>query len=67
VANQDIILNATNWLVEQEDLSGVRARPIENRSMLLQGWQSNLIVFSSALFLPLAVLAVGGALWWTRR
>ena len=29
--------------------------------------QINLVKFSSFLFLPLAVLAAGAAVWWTRR
>jgi hypothetical protein len=35
--------------------------------MLLQGWQTNLIFYSSVLFLPLGVLAAGVAVWWARR
>jgi ABC-type uncharacterized transport system involved in gliding motility auxiliary subunit len=65
--NRDLFLNAANWLAEQEDLINVRARPTETRQMLLQGWQSNLIFYSSVLFLPLAVLAAGVAVWWSRR
>lgn len=65
--NQDLFLNAANWLAEQEDLTGIRAPAQENRQLLLQGAQRNLIFYSSTLFLPLAVLAAGLAVWWTRR
>jgi ABC-type uncharacterized transport system involved in gliding motility auxiliary subunit len=65
--NQDLILNAANWLVDQGELVSIRPRTAETRSMLLTGVQLNLIKFSSWLFLPLAVLATGAAVWWTRR
>ena len=29
--------------------------------------QSNLVLFSSTIFLPLIVLAIGGFVWWSRR
>ena len=35
--------------------------------MVLTGPQINLVKYSSFLFLPLAVLAAGAAVWWTRR
>lgn len=66
-ANVDLFLNAANWLSEQDDLTGIRPRTADNRTLLVQGSQMNLIVWSSALFLPLAVLSAGLAVWWTRR
>ena len=35
--------------------------------MFLSAAQSNLVLFSSALFLPLIVLGMGGFVWWSRR
>jgi hypothetical protein len=35
--------------------------------MVLTAPQMNLVAYSSFLFLPLAVLAAGAAVWWTRR
>ncbi len=35
--------------------------------MLLTGPQLNLVTYSSLLFLPLLVLAVGIGVWWSRR
>lgn len=67
VGNGDLFVNAANWLAEQEDLISIRPRPADQRSMVLTGTQLNLIVYSSMLFLPLAVLAAGAAIWWTRR
>ncbi|MBI4582052.1 MAG: Gldg family protein, partial [Planctomycetes bacterium] len=65
--NQDLVLNALNWLAEEENLVSIRPRPSDVRTMLLTGPQLNLVVYSSMLFLPLAVLVAGAAIWWTRR
>ena len=37
------------------------------RTLVLTAPQMNLVAYSSFLFLPLAVLAAGAAVWWTRR
>ena len=65
--NQDLFLQAANWLAEEDNLINIRAPQTEARQMLLTGTQLNLVIYSSMLFLPLAVLAVGAAVWWTRR
>jgi ABC-type uncharacterized transport system involved in gliding motility auxiliary subunit len=65
--NQDLFLDSANWLAEQDNLIDVRAPEAISRTMVLIPWQSNLIRWSSILFLPLAVLAAGVAVWWTRR
>ncbi len=65
--NQDLFLDAANWLAAEDDLISIRAPETVSRSMLLTGPQINLVKFSSFLFLPLAVLAAGAAVWWTRR
>ena len=65
--NQDLFMNAANWLAEQQDLVSIRPKDTVNRSVLLQGNQLNLVFYSSALFLPLVVLGAGAAVWWARR
>jgi hypothetical protein len=65
--NRDLLLNSLNWLAEDEQLIGVRSKVTEDRTLLLQGPQQNLLPYSSTLFLPLAVLAVGAYVWWQRR
>jgi ABC-type uncharacterized transport system involved in gliding motility auxiliary subunit len=65
--NQDLFLGSANWLAEQDNLISVRAPETVSRTMLLTGPQINLLKFSSFLFLPLAVLAAGAAVWWSRR
>jgi ABC-type uncharacterized transport system involved in gliding motility auxiliary subunit len=65
--NQTLFLNAVNWVAEEDNLINVRAPENTPRTLVLTGSQMNLIAYSSFLFLPLAVLAAGAAVWWTRR
>jgi ABC-type uncharacterized transport system involved in gliding motility auxiliary subunit len=65
--NQDLFLDSANWLASEDNLISIRAPETVSRTMLMTGPQINLLKFSSFLFLPLAVLAVGAAVWWTRR
>ena len=66
-ANRDLFLNAANWLAEDEQLISIRPRERDNRQLFLSAAQSNLVLFSSVLFVPLFVLAIGGFVWWSRR
>ena len=65
--NQDLFLDGASWLAQEDNLINIRAPETTSRSMLLTGPQLNLVTYSSLLFLPLAVLAAGAAIWWTRR
>ncbi|HZR00982.1 MAG TPA: Gldg family protein [Chloroflexota bacterium] len=65
--NRDLLLNSIGWLTEDEGLLGVRAKVTKDRTLILTGTQQNLMLYSSTLFLPLAVLAVGAYVWWSRR
>jgi len=56
-----------NWLAEDEQLITVRSKIEKDRSLILTGTQQNLMLYSSTIFLPLAVLAIGGYVWWQRR
>lgn len=66
-SNRDLFLNAANWLAEQEQLVGIRPKQRDTRNVFLTTAQQNLVLFSSVLFLPLIVLAIGGYVWWSRR
>jgi ABC-type uncharacterized transport system involved in gliding motility auxiliary subunit len=65
--NQTLFLNSVNWVSQQDNLINIRVPDTTPRQLVLTGSQMNLIAYSSFLFLPLAVLAVGAAVWWTRR
>jgi len=65
--NATLFENSANWVVEEDNLINVRVPDNTPRTLVLTGSQMNLIAYSSFLFLPLAVLAAGAAVWWTRR
>jgi ABC-type uncharacterized transport system involved in gliding motility auxiliary subunit len=65
--NQTLFLNSANWVAEQDNLIDIRAPDTQPRTIVLTAPQMNLVAYSSFLFLPLAVLAAGAAVWWTRR
>jgi hypothetical protein len=48
-------------------LIDIRAPDTTPRNMVLTGPQMDLVRNTSLIFLPLAVLAAGAAVWWTRR
>ena len=65
--NETLFENAVNWVAEEDNLINVRVPDTTPRTLVLTSSQMNLIAYSSFLFLPLAVLAAGAAVWWTRR
>lgn len=65
--NATLFENALNWVVSEDNLINVRVPDTTPRTLVLTSPQMNLIAYSSFLFLPLAVLAAGAAVWWTRR
>ncbi len=66
-ANQDLFLNAVNWLTEEEALVGIRPLPPAVRSVVLSPVQSGLLFWTSVVFLPGAVVLAGALVWWRRR
>jgi len=67
LGNTDLILNTVNWLAEEEALVAIRPKEPTSRDLILSGNQARLVFYSSTIFLPLVVLAVGIAVWWNRR
>ena len=65
--NRDLLMNSVNWLAEDETLLGVRSKPTSDRTLMLAGTDQNMLFYTSTLFLPIAVLAVGAFVWWNRR
>jgi ABC-type uncharacterized transport system involved in gliding motility auxiliary subunit len=65
--NQTLFLNSVNWVAQQDALINVRAPDTTPHQVIMTASQMNLVAYSSFLFLPLAVLAAGAAVWWTRR
>jgi ABC-type uncharacterized transport system involved in gliding motility auxiliary subunit len=65
--NETLFVNSVNWVTDEDNLINIKAPDTTPRNLVLTSSQMNLIAYSSFLFLPLAVLAAGAAVWWTRR
>ena len=67
LGNRDFFVNSVNWLAEDEDLISIRATPAVAPPILLSNQAQVLVVYTSVVFVPLAVLLLGGVIWWQRR
>lgn len=65
--NADLFVNAINWLAEEESLIAIGPKPPDVRHMAMTPSQMRLVLYSSAIALPLVVLITGGVVWWRRR
>ena len=65
--NNDLALNAINWLSSDEDLISIRPKPQDDRRITLTGAQMSWIWVTSIVLLPLAVVVTGIGVWWKRR
>ncbi|MBI3966008.1 MAG: GldG family protein [Chloroflexi bacterium] len=65
--NRDLFVNSVNWLAQAEELISLRPKLPDDRAMLIQPAQANLVTFSSAFLLPLLALAGGALVWYSRR
>ncbi len=67
LGNADLFLNAANWLAEEEALISIRPNPPAQRMVLLTPPQVRVVMYTSILFLPGAVVLAGAWVWWRRR
>lgn len=65
--NQDLFLNAVNWLAQQENLIAIRPREAQDRRITLTADQLQRIFLLSLLVIPGLVFAGGVYMWWKRR
>jgi ABC-type uncharacterized transport system involved in gliding motility auxiliary subunit len=65
--NQDLFLNMSNWLAQQENLIAIRAKDPDDRRITLTEDQSQRIRWLSLLIIPLGLISVGVRVWWKRR
>jgi ABC-type uncharacterized transport system involved in gliding motility auxiliary subunit len=65
--NQDLFLNAVNWLAQQEDLIAIRPRDAQDRRITLTADAQQRIFLVSILVIPGLVFAAGVYSWWRRR
>jgi ABC-type uncharacterized transport system involved in gliding motility auxiliary subunit len=65
--NKVLLTNAADWLSSNEDLIQIQAKVPTDQMMTLSNTQLNVLLYGSALFLPVIVLAAGIFVWWRRR
>ncbi|BCX82296.1 hypothetical protein MIT9_P1882 [Methylomarinovum caldicuralii] len=66
-ANQDLGLNAVQWLTHQDRFIDIPAHTAPDTQLNLSPLALTLIAFGFLLLLPAGLLACGGILWWRRR
>ena len=65
--NQDLFLNAVNWLAQQENLIAIRPREAQDRRLTLTADQQQRIMLLTIFVIPGLVFAGGVYTWWRRR
>lgn len=65
--NNDLALNAVNWLSSDEDLISIRPKAPDDRRITLNGAQMSLIRAVSQFGLPLVIVIAGIGVWLKRR
>ena len=67
LANSDLVLSMVRWLLREERTTLVASRIPVPAMILLSGAQMRTIFVAVEVLLPLAVFALGFAMWWRRR
>lgn len=65
--NDDLALNAVNWLSSDEDLISIRPKPQDDRRITMTTGQVGLVRATSQFILPLVMVVAGVGVWWKRR
>jgi len=65
--NNDLALNAVNWLSSDEDLISIRPKAPEDRRITMTRAQLTWVRATSQFLLPLVVVLTGVSVWWKRR
>ncbi len=65
--NRDLVLNAVNWLAEQENLISIRPREPEDRRITLTADQQFRIQVAALFLIPGLIFGTGVYTWWRRR
>lgn len=63
----DLFLNGLNYLADQENLVSIPPKDSTPKNVDLLPEQANGIFFGTVLGIPLALLLLGGFVWWRRR
>ncbi len=67
MSNSDLLVAAVRWLAREERGTAVRTRIPVPPMVLLTAAQSRWLFILIVIVLPLTVIGIGGAVWWSRR
>ena len=67
MSNSDLLVAAVRWLAHEDKGTAVRIRIPVPPMILLTASQSRWIFIVIVILLPLAVIGIGGVVWWSRR
>ena len=63
----DLALNSFNWAAEEESKIDIHPKEEDVRTLTLSAVAANFIKFLCVIIMPLAVLGLGGFIWYRRR
>lgn len=67
VSNRQLVLNAVNWLLLDEDLIAIGAPSVESRQLLLTPGQRDRLFYTTVVAVPLAIFLAGVAVQLLQR
>ncbi len=65
--NRDLLMNTVNWLTSEENLISIRPKPPLQQHLTMNDRQMAELLYLGVIGLPLAILIIGGGVWWQRR
>jgi ABC-type uncharacterized transport system involved in gliding motility auxiliary subunit len=65
--NGDFVMNALNWLAQEEDLIAIRPKSSDPRLVQISLTEMWNIFIVTGVLVPLSILAAGVVVWWKRR
>ena len=65
--NGDFVMNAINWLAQEEDLIAIRPKSSDTRLVQISTSQLSSIMIFTVIIAPMCVLLIGGIVYWKRR
>lgn len=67
LGNRSLMIRALDWLTRPSEIKGLPTSSPLTTQVFLSPPQMQLVFNTTVLFLPLAMLAAGGVMWWLRR
>jgi ABC-type uncharacterized transport system involved in gliding motility auxiliary subunit len=67
IANSDFFLAGLNWLAEEEALISIPPKSTETRTIEMVGRTQAYLGLGTVAFPPIALMLIGGFVWWRRR